>query len=277
MKSILVPVGQQDCRSSLMLAAEVAKHLGSLIEGIPLREPPVPSVDWGMGSAFVIEEPAPDDDHVEAEARTQFLAAMAAGGVSVSAGPPPAGGAAAIWNEAKPIGNHGLGRLARAFSLTCIPHPARRPNAMATFEAALFESGGPIMMAPNDCPIRIGGCYALAWNGSDETARTLTFAMPLLRQAARLVILADESGQFASPSGGQIRRKLALEGIEADLRLLPEGSVMSGKTILEAAEAEGCDILIKGAYTQSRLRQIIFGGATQHILGNARMPLFMAH
>ena len=68
-----------------------------------------------------------------------------------------------------------------------------------------------------------------------------------------------------------------LEGIEADLRLLPEGSVMSGKTILEAAEAEGCDILIKGAYTQSRLRQIIFGGATQHILGNARMPLFMAH
>jgi nucleotide-binding universal stress UspA family protein len=39
----------------------------------------------------------------------------------------------------------------------------------------------------------------------------------------------------------------------------------------------GADLLIKGAYTQSRLRQMIFGGATSHVLAHARLPVFMAH
>ena len=46
---------------------------------------------------------------------------------------------------------------------------------------------------------------------------------------------------------------------------------------LAEATAVGADLLIKGAYTQSRLRQMIFGGATSHILANAMLPVFMAH
>jgi nucleotide-binding universal stress UspA family protein len=38
-----------------------------------------------------------------------------------------------------------------------------------------------------------------------------------------------------------------------------------------------CDLLIKGAYTQSRLRQFIFGGTTRYILSNATIPVLMAH
>ena len=36
-------------------------------------------------------------------------------------------------------------------------------------------------------------------------------------------------------------------------------------------------ILVKGGYTQSRLRQMIFGGATADILTYAEIPVFMAH
>ena len=39
----------------------------------------------------------------------------------------------------------------------------------------------------------------------------------------------------------------------------------------------GCDLIVKGAYTQSRLRQMIFGGTTRHILTNANLPVLMAH
>jgi nucleotide-binding universal stress UspA family protein len=35
--------------------------------------------------------------------------------------------------------------------------------------------------------------------------------------------------------------------------------------------------MIKGAYTQSRLRQMIFGGATRHIIMEAKIPVLMAH
>ncbi len=91
------------------------------------------------------------------------------------------------------------------------------------------------------------------------------------------MILADEEGAHARPPGRLIHRRLRLEGIAAELRLLPEGEVLSGERILAAAAEEGCDLLVKGAYTQSRIRQIIFGGATKHVLAHARTPVFMAH
>ena len=51
----------------------------------------------------------------------------------------------------------------------------------------------------------------------------------------------------------------------------------TGEAILRAAKSAGADLLIKGAYTQSRFRQMIFGGATSHILANAELPVLMAH
>jgi nucleotide-binding universal stress UspA family protein len=51
----------------------------------------------------------------------------------------------------------------------------------------------------------------------------------------------------------------------------------TGEVILAHANALGCDLLIKGAYTQSRLRQMIFGGTTRYILSNAQLPVLMAH
>ncbi|MFX4528082.1 universal stress protein, partial [Acinetobacter baumannii] len=46
---------------------------------------------------------------------------------------------------------------------------------------------------------------------------------------------------------------------------------------LEAARAEGSDLLVKGAFTRNRLRQMIFGGATSHIMEHADLPVLMAH
>jgi nucleotide-binding universal stress UspA family protein len=277
MKSILVPVLQEDCGPALALATAVAKHFDGIVQGVALQAPPVPGVDWGMGSTFVVQEPRADDERVAEEAYEQFRAAMARHDMPIVPDLAGRSGPCAIWSEGRPIANHMLGRLGRAFALTCVPQPTGRPAVVAAFETALFDSGGPIVFVPQDCPIRVDGCAGLVWNGSDETARTLKFALPLFRRAERVVIIADEKGQFAFPSGQQILQELCLEGVKADLRLLPEGSVPHGKPILSAAEDEGCDLLVKGAYTQSRIRQIIFGGATQYILSNARMPVFMAH
>ena len=43
----------------------------------------------------------------------------------------------------------------------------------------------------------------------------------------------------------------------------------------EAMEA-GADLLLKGAYTQSRIRQMIFGGGTRHIIMDSKIPVLMA-
>jgi nucleotide-binding universal stress UspA family protein len=55
------------------------------------------------------------------------------------------------------------------------------------------------------------------------------------------------------------------------------GDRTTGEAVLAAAGSVGCDLLIKGAFTQSRLRQMIFGGTTQHILEHAELPVLLAH
>ena len=60
------------------------------------------------------------------------------------------------------------------------------------------------------------------------------------------------------------------------IKIAPAGR-STGEAILDHASSLGCDLLVKGAYTQSRLRQMIFGGAMRHILANATLPVLMAH
>jgi nucleotide-binding universal stress UspA family protein len=71
---------------------------------------------------------------------------------------------------------------------------------------------------------------------------------------------------------------LQLNGIAAEtVTMKPTGKRSAGEIILAKADELGCDLVIKGAYTQSRLRQMIFGGTTRHVLANARLPVLMAH
>jgi nucleotide-binding universal stress UspA family protein len=86
-----------------------------------------------------------------------------------------------------------------------------------------------------------------------------------------------EGGMVEGPSGAELRSALLLAGITAESRHSDAGSHVTGKVILDLCQREGADLLIKGAYTNSRLRQLIFGGATDHILVNAMLPVLFAH
>ena len=100
----------------------------------------------------------------------------------------------------------------------------------------------------------------------------------LLQRAERVTVLTIPGGAAVpGPSAEQVTRSLQRNGIPVTLLTVELGGRSTGETILATAEAQGCDLLIKGAYTQSRLRQLIFGGATSHILANAMLPVFMAH
>ena len=72
-------------------------------------------------------------------------------------------------------------------------------------------------------------------------------------------------------------RALKINGISAETVTLKSRKRSAGEVLLSKAEELGCDLIVKGAYTQSRLRQMIFGGTTRHILANAKLPVLMAH
>ena len=148
---------------------------------------------------------------------------------------------------------------------------------MTAVEAALFDSGRPVLMAPPVAPKSMGDTVLIHWNASTETARCILFALPLLKRAKRVSLIAIEGAIAPGPSIKDAVGYLAANGIDATDKTVSGRASRPGEAILAEAAAVGADLLIKGAYTQSRLRQMIFGGATSHILSAAELPVFFAH
>lgn len=187
-------------------------------------------------------------------------------------------GVRAEWREESGRQNAVVGSLGRVFDLIVVERPAKLASlAEATLEDALFESGRPVLMAPPTPPKSIGECMVIAWNGSTETARTVALSMPYLQQAGRVQVLWIEGAMQPGPSGDDLAAALRRRGIAATSRLIPATARQPGEVFLTEAKAAGCDLLVKGAYTQSRLRQMIFGGATRHIIMEADIPVILAH
>jgi nucleotide-binding universal stress UspA family protein len=117
----------------------------------------------------------------------------------------------------------------------------------------------------------------VAWNGSTETARTLAFSMPFLERAQSVQVVSVEGGMTPGPSGEELAVALQRHGIAAIARHVVARGRQPGEIFLAEAKAIGADLMVKGAYTQSRLRQLIFGGATRHIIMEATIPVILAH
>ncbi|MBV1693086.1 MAG: universal stress protein, partial [Hyphomicrobiales bacterium] len=106
----------------------------------------------------------------------------------------------------------------------------------------------------------------------------ITYSMPFLKQAKQVVLLTVEGSTVSGPTAREGLGHLEQHGIHASEKTI--GTTRNrtpGQTILEEAASLGADLLVKGAYTQSRLRQMIFGGATNHILAKAELPVLFSH
>jgi nucleotide-binding universal stress UspA family protein len=183
------------------------------------------------------------------------------------------------WLGQQLFGDSYIGSFGRVFDLIVLGRPGARdePPRLATLEAALFEGGRPVLMVPPSSPASIGETIVIAWNGSTETARTVALAMPILEKAGRVVVLTLEGWGVEGPSGAELALRLQRNGIRAETAARRLNTRSPGEAILDDAASFHADLLVKGAYTQSRLRQMIFGGATSHIIAHAGVPVLMAH
>jgi len=278
MKTILVPTEPHDLMPSVLeTALLLARRFDSYVEGFALR----PAID-----SFVAMDPVgsiamtrvrQSDVEATRQARDTFEQFMESRGI-----PPATSGTAALsrgWLNDAPDGDDFVGSYARVFDATVLGRPgdAMQSPRMITLEACLFDSGRPVLIAPPSPPQQIGDNVLIAWNCSTEQANTTALAMPLLHRARKVTILMVEGATVPGPNSGQLARYLERNGIAAEVINLPTERRGAGEVILTKARSLGCDLLIKGAYTQSRLRQMIFGGTTRHILENATLPVLMAH
>jgi nucleotide-binding universal stress UspA family protein len=277
-KAILVPIEQHGLiNSTLETALLFARSFDSYIEGFALRVA-VP-VAFAVGDVGAVPIPASEQEIAENEKRSRSLFENFMQEHDV-----PCGGdtkaLSSSWLENAAEGDDFVGSYGRVFDAIVLGKPGRDPRGprMTTLEAGLFESGRPVLIAPPSPQPRMGTNVLIAWNCSTEQARATAFAMPILKRANRVIVLTVEGGAAVpGPTAEQLCRYLQLNEVPAKPLSVGLDGRLTGEVILAHAKALGCDLLIKGAYTQSRLRQMIFGGTTRYILNNSELPVLMAH
>jgi nucleotide-binding universal stress UspA family protein len=280
MKTILIPAEDHDAMPAVLEAARlVARTFDSYMEGFAVRPSAASYVSIEPVSSLAIS--GAFDPEAAAQARKAFEDFMQAHGVPAGTGEPAVYSYG--WPRTEASDDFLIGNLGRVFDLIVVGRPGSAPEnpRAAPLEAALFESGRPVLIVPPTAPKTIGRNILVAWNRSTEQAHTNSFAMPLLRLADEVTVLMVEGGPTTGPSGEEAARHLRQNGVKAKALTIKGGERTSAEEVgaitLKQAASLGCDLVVKCAYTQSRLRQMIFGGATRHILARANLPVLMAH
>jgi nucleotide-binding universal stress UspA family protein len=137
-----------------------------------------------------------------------------------------------------------------------------------------------LFVPPGGTPPNNWNTIVVAWNGSRESARAITEAMPFLEAAEKVIVVlvddrhpAEEKGR---EPGADVARHLSRHSVNAELRHVVEWDHIHA-AILNEAEKSGAGLLVMGGYGHSRLREWVIGGATRGVLTEAGLPVLMAH
>jgi len=283
MRNLLAVIGDGNAGSVLEAALKVARRFNSHIVGLHSLTTEYAVVfggEMGFSISSEVDRTLEREGHDRRDqARRLFRDFMTAQGVPIGPVSPDNPGPSASWREEDGRQNAVVGMSGRVYDLIIVEQPEKLASiAEATLEDALFESGRPVMMVPKVAPASLGEIVAVAWNGSTETATTVAVAMPFLEKAKEVVVVAvgPQHMPEPGPTGDELARALERHGLKVSLRTAFGRQKPQGESFLQEAMAGGADLMLKGAYTQSRIRQMIFGGATRHIIMESKIPVVMS-
>lgn len=281
-KDILVHVDNaRSGKVCVALAAEVAQRFGAHLTGLYVKPPPAPAGYFAGDIGVFVDDGAFDTNSAQVRARIEIDAAAAESLFRDSLRRHQLGG---DWEIATGSLVPELCFHARHADLAIVGRlePGGTKSDFSAIGEILLGAGRPAIIVPHgEAFSGIGERILLAWQPTREAARAMSDALPLLKAAKSVTVIAiepDSSRQAAdNPSLTKLRRHFARHGIGAQLRSLSEAGQTAGERILAEARDNGADLIVAGAYGHSRLQELIFGGVTHTLLETSAVPLFMSH
>lgn len=285
-KSIFVPLTDaQNAGATLGAAFRLAKDFDAHVDVLHIRADPTEAIADFVGES--VSASLVDEVMSAAEARATTLAAktrkafedtVRSVGISLEGKGGKAKGASCAYQEAVGESTLRIEQGGRCADLTIMRRPAKSTDvgARAMAESALLGSGRPVLLVPPRPAPSFGKSVAIAWNGSEQAARAVVAALPFMAKAATVTVIAAAENGDEQESLDSMVRYLSRHGIVAQARRIKAGSD-TGKAVLSAATRAKADLLVMGAFTHSRVRQIVFGGVTSHVMLSSRIPVLLAH
>jgi nucleotide-binding universal stress UspA family protein len=285
MKRVLVPLlGQSGDRSALDAAAAFLKGHGGHIEARLYRRNPkdvMPIVGEGF-SATAIEQVM---EAAEAAAKEQDTSVKAtfdswqnATGVEIGAAKP--GGSVVTADLDSVIGPilNTFTKRGRLADLIVFARPMSQgqPDRESLLEAAMMDTGKPVLLVPDDGTTTAGKTVIVAWNGSKEAARAVSVAMPVLVRAESVTVLNVKDGDVAVDPQ-ELADVLKLNGVNATATVADMAKAGVANTLEAEAAKIKADLVVIGAYSHSRMREFILGGVTDDMLNEILLPVLLVH
>ncbi len=170
----------------------------------------------------------------------------------------------------------------RTRDLCIVPVADRLDGQRSIIEAVAFGSGRPVLTfraGVADLPVGGPGSVVLAWDGTRTAARAMADALPILQKAreVRVLTVTNEKPSAGSGLGKDAVRHLAAHGVNALVDEVDAAGRRIGPVFEDYLARHGSDLFVMGAYGQSRAKEFILGGATEHMLHDPKIPLLLSH
>lgn len=183
------------------------------------------------------------------------------------------------WRDETGINADVIGASCRVTDLIVTRGPESSASAWSQeiFEDALLASGRPVLMVPDTPFLNRADTVLIAWNDSVQSARAVAAALPLLRDRKwiKVVTLLDEAEQEVKLDA--IQAYFQRHGVLVECEAKPLDNRTVGQALLDEVDRMQAGLLIMGAYTRNRVREMIFGGTTRDVLEQARIGVLLAH
>ena len=267
-------------RATLQAALHVGDYLDCHVDALHVRPDPVaalPLVGEAMSGAMVDEMMVVAEREAEVRAkaaRAMFDELNAAARERSSSG-------AVSWLEDTGIEEQVVAVRACRADIIMLGRPTREneTTALMTLNAALMQSGRAVLVAPPPHSAQSGSKFkrvAVFWNGSIEATRAITAALPFLLSADQVTVLRVEEEEWFAPTE-DLEAFLGHHGVKTVISKVLPRQGRTGAALLAATEESGADMMVMGAYTRSKLRQLILGSVTGYVMQHATLPVLLCH
>jgi hypothetical protein len=279
--------GREADVATLDVAAAIARRFDAHVEVMHVRSDPRDAIPFlGEGASGVLIEQIMtaaerDAGSRSSKAQTAFENWRAGSGLKLAMRPGEESGPTVAWREETGTEDECMVRRGRVADVIVVGRPPADDSGMSTvlFETALFDTGRPVLLAPPTLPPGhsvVGSPATILWTTGAEAARAVIAAIPLLTAASRVQIISlNHSGKIADAAG--LVDYLAWHGVKAEVAEPLLVTPPAGAELLTRLQSGGTGMLVMGAYTQNRLRQLVYGSITKHVLMHADLPVLMAH
>jgi nucleotide-binding universal stress UspA family protein len=277
-KDVLVQVdGSKTAAARFAAAIDLAQTHGAHLTGLCLAvEPPVPATILGMIPPDLLTNQKQAVLEQAETATAQFRVAVEAAGVR---------GESRIVQVLELDAVDVFIQHARHADLAILSQAdPEEMSALGRQFAAdfLMGSGRPVIVIPYIGPApTLGQRVLVAWDGGREATRAVNDSLPLLKRAHMVTVLSvnpDVSSDAGRRDpGADISLHLARHGVKVTAARTVARETSTSDVILADIADNGIDLLVMGAYGHSRLRELVLGGVTRHLLDHMTVPVLMSH